>query len=126
MKSAKKLVDLARESVPAISPEEALRLIDDPAVLLVDVREAAEVEKTGLLQGAVHVTRGMLEFRADPESPSHDRSFSRDKTVILYCASGGRSALAGQTLQQMGYGRVMNLGGFRNAVEGGFPVDEPS
>ena len=63
--------------------------------------------------------RGMLEFRADPESPYFDQAFNRDRTVILYCASGGRSALAGKTLLELGYKDIRNLGGFKDWVDGG-------
>jgi rhodanese-related sulfurtransferase len=66
----------------------------------------------------------MIEFRADPESPYHDKAFARDKTVIVYCASGGRSALAGKTLKDLGYNDVRNLGGFKDWVESGGAVDK--
>ena len=69
--------------------------------------------------------RGMLEFRADPESPYHDKNFAKDKTVILYCASGGRSALSGKVLKDMGYDQVYNLGAFKDWAEGGGAVDKP-
>ena len=65
----------------------------------------------------------MLEFRADPESPYHDKAFDRDKSVLVYCASGGRSALAGKTLQDLGYRDVRNLGGFKDWVESGGAVE---
>ena len=71
----------------------------------------------------MHVSRGMLEFRADPKSPYHDPAFDRDRTVILYCASGGRSALAGQALQELGYRDVRNLGAFKEWVEAGGAVE---
>jgi rhodanese-related sulfurtransferase len=73
----------------------------------------------------VNVSRGMLEFRADPESPYHDKAFAKDKAVILYCASGGRSALSGKVLKDMGYTNVHNLGAFKDWVEGGGAVDKP-
>ena len=66
----------------------------------------------------------MLEFRADPEVAIHDKAFARDKTVLVYCASGGRSALAGKTLQDMGYQDVRNLGGFKDWVESGGAVEK--
>ena len=94
--------------------------------LVVDVRDAPEVEKSGKVAGAVHVSRGMLEFRADPESPYHDKNFAKDKTVIVYCASGGRSALSGKVLKDMGYDRVYNLGAFKDWAEGGGAVDKPA
>jgi rhodanese-related sulfurtransferase len=93
--------------------------------MVVDVRDAPEVEKSGKIVGAVHVSRGMLEFRADPESSYHDKNFSKDKAVILYCASGGRSALSGKILKDMGYSEVYNLGAFKDWVEGGGAVDKP-
>jgi rhodanese-related sulfurtransferase len=65
----------------------------------------------------------MLEFRADPEAPSHDPHFAKDKTVIVYCASGGRSALAGQALKEMGYGEVYNLGAFKDWADSGGAID---
>jgi len=88
------------------------------------VRDAPEVEKSGKVAGAVHVSRGMLEFRADPESQYHDKNFAKDKTVILYCASGGRSALGGKVLKDMGYDRVYNLGAFKDWAESGGSIDK--
>jgi len=90
------------------------------------VRDAPELAQAGKVAGAVHVSRGMLEFRADPELPSHDKSFAKDKTVIVYCASGGRSALSGKTLKDLGYERVFNLGGFKDWVDAGGAVDKPA
>jgi len=92
--------------------------------LMVDVRDGSEVEKSGKAAGAVHVSRGMLEFRADPESPAHDRNFAKDKTVILYCGSGGRAALAGKLLKDMGYGEVFNAGGFKDWTDSGGAVEK--
>jgi rhodanese-related sulfurtransferase len=93
--------------------------------LVVDVRDAPEVERGGKVAGAVHVSRGMLEFRADPESPYHDKNFAKDKTLILYCASGGRSALSAKTLKDLGYTQVYNLGAFKDWAESGGAVDHP-
>ena len=93
--------------------------------LIVDVRDAPEVEKSGKVAGAIHVSRGMLEFRADPDSPYHDKNFSKDKTVILYCASGGRSALGGKVLRDMGYEHVYNLGAFKDWAESGGTIEKP-
>jgi rhodanese-related sulfurtransferase len=92
--------------------------------LVVDVRDAPEVEKSGKVAGAVHVSRGMLEFRADPESPYHDKHFAKDKSIILYCASGGRAALGGKVLKDMGYDQVYNLGAFKDWDVGGGEVEK--
>ncbi len=73
--------------------------------------------------GALNVSRGMLEFRADPESPYHDKNFGKDKTVIVYCASGGRAALSGKVLKEMGYTQVYNLGAFRDWAEAGGSIE---
>jgi rhodanese-related sulfurtransferase len=122
--SVKDMLSAANSSVPKISPQDAAALIQRGQALVVDVRDGLEIQNTGKVQGAKHVARGMLEFRADPDSPYYDKEFSRDKTVILYCASGGRSALAGKTLQDMGYKDVRNLGGFKDWVENGGAVDK--
>ena len=115
----------ANAAVPRLNPVEVREMIGNGNSLIVDVRDAPEVASGGKLKGAVNVSRGMLEFRADPESPYHDQNFSRDKTVILYCASGGRSALAGKQLKDMGYGQVYNAGAFKDWAESGGAVDKP-
>ena len=88
------------------------------------MRDAAEVEKSGKVAGAVHIPRGMVEFRADPDTPYYDKSFAKDKPVIVYCASGGRAALSGQALKEMGYDEVYNLGGFNDWAESGGAVEK--
>ena len=123
--SVKQMLAEANAAVPRITPSQAREMIAKGGTLLVDVRDAPEVEKSGKVAGAVHVSRGMLEFRADSESPYHDKNFSKDKIVILYCASGGRSALAGKLLKDMGYDRVYNLGGFKDWADAGGAVEKP-
>jgi rhodanese-related sulfurtransferase len=122
--SVKQLLAAANAAVPRISPQDAIALIGVRDVLMVDVRDSPELQSTGKVRGAIHVPRGMLEFRADPESPYHDKAFERDKTVLVYCASGGRSALAGKTLQDLGYQDVRNLGGFKDWAESGGGVEK--
>ena len=121
--SVKQMMEAANAAVPRISVAQAQDMIAKGNALVVDVRDAPEVEASGRVAGAVHVSRGMLEFRADPESPFHDKNFAKDKTVILYCASGGRSALAGKVLKDMGYDRVYNLGAFKDWAQGGGAVE---
>jgi len=129
--SVKLLLAAANAAVPRISPEETTSLMATGEAMVVDVRDAPELETAGKVAGALHVPRGMLEFRADPESPYHNPAFDRGKTVILYCASGGRAALAGKTLQELGFRDVRNLGAFKDwaesggAVEGGRPAAAP-
>jgi rhodanese-related sulfurtransferase len=123
--SVKQMLEAANAVVPRVTPAQARDMIAQGNTLLVDVRDAPEVEQNGKVAGAVHVSRGMLEFRADPDSPYHNKNFSRDKTVILYCASGGRSALSGKLLKDMGYDRVYNLGAFKDWAESGGAIDKP-
>jgi rhodanese-related sulfurtransferase len=122
--SVKQMMEAANAAVPKITPAQARDMIGKGNTLVVDVRDAPEVEKSGKIAGAVNVSRGMLEFRADPESPYHDKNFSRDKTLILYCASGGRSALSGKVLKDMGYTEVYNVGGFKDWAESGGAVEK--
>src|SRR4051812_1447279 len=123
--SVKQMMEAANAAVPKITAAQAREMIEKGNTLVVDVRDAPEVEKSGKVAGAVHVSRGMLEFRADPESPYHDKSFSKDKTVILYCASGGRSALAAKVLKDMGYDQVYNVGAFKDWAESGGAIEKP-
>jgi len=123
--SVKQMLEAANAVVPKITPAEARKMIGQGNALVLDVRDAPEVEKSGKIAGALHVSRGMLEFRADPDSPYHDKHFAKDKAVILYCASGGRSALSGKTLKDLGYDKVYNVGAFKDWVESGGEVDKP-
>jgi rhodanese-related sulfurtransferase len=112
--NVKQMLEAANAAVPKITPDRAAEMIKDGNVLVLDVRDAPEVAASGKITGAINVSRGMLEFRADPASPYHDNNFEKGKTVILYCASGGRSALAGKVLKDMGYDKVYNVGGFKD------------
>ncbi len=123
-KSIMEQVAEAKAIVPDISPDEVKALTGQEGVLIVDVRDDGEVASTGKVQGALHVSRGMLEFRADETTPYHNEAFSKDKTIILYCASGGRSALGGKALLDLGYKDVRNLGGFPAWVESGGDVEK--
>lgn len=119
----KEMMQAANEAVPRVTREEAEALISGSKALVVDVRDAPEVQASGKVAGAVNVSRGMLEFRADPQSPYYDQRFDKSKPVIVYCASGGRSALSGKVLKDMGYEKVFNLGGFKDWADGGGAVE---
>ncbi len=123
--SVKQLMEEANAVVPKITPAQAREMIAKGNTLIVDVRDAPELEKSGKVAGAVHHSRGMLEFRADPDSTYHDKNFAPDKIVIVYCASGGRSALAGKVLKDMGYNQVYNMGAFKDWVDSGGAVEKP-
>ena len=122
-KNVKDLLAEANSVVPKLSPAEAAEKIRSGHVLVVDVRDPTEVQQSGKLAGALNVSRGMLEFRADPDSQYHNPAFQQDKTILLHCASGGRSALAGKTLREMGYTKVYNIGGFKDLVEAGLATE---
>jgi rhodanese-related sulfurtransferase len=119
----KALVDAANEVVPKISAEAAMDLAAKGA-LIVDVRDSAELAQTGKIAGAVHIPRGSIEMKADLTAPSADPNFSHDRPVIVHCAGGGRAALAGKALKEMGYSTVYNLGGFKDWVAAGGKVEK--
>ena len=121
--SVKQLLEAANAVVPRVTPAEAREMIAMGNALVVDVRDAPEVAQSGKVAGAVHVSRGMLEFRADPESPYPNPALSKEKTAVLYCESGGRSALAGKTLQELGYKSVYNAGAFKDLAEAGLETE---
>ncbi len=122
--TVKEMLEAANAAVPRVSPAQARDMMAKGDTLVVDVRDAPEVQGSGKVAGAVHVSRGMLEFRADPQSPYHDKNFAKAKTVLVYCASGGRSALAGKALKDLGYGRVYNLGAFKDWADSGGAVEK--
>jgi rhodanese-related sulfurtransferase len=120
--SVKEMLAEANAAVPRLSPAETRARMGGDALIL-DVRDPSELQASGKIKGAVNVSRGMLEFRADPESPYHNPAFQKDKTVLVYCASGGRSALVGKTLKDFGYGAVYNIGGFKELADAGLETE---
>jgi rhodanese-related sulfurtransferase len=120
----KDLMAAADAVVPRLKPAEAKAMIDAGNVLILDVRDGTEVAQTGKLKGAVHVPRGSLEGRVDPTAPTYNPAFKQDQPVILHCAGGGRAALAGKTLKDMGYTKVFNGGGFKDLAEAGIEVEK--
>ena len=124
MKTAAELVAEAKAKIDNLDVETVEQELGAGDAVLVDIREADELDANGRIPGAVHMPRGMIEFYADPASPYHREPLDPSKRVILHCASGGRSALAAATLKQMGYDRVAHLdGGFKAWREAGKPVE---
>ena len=99
MKTVKEMLRKAEAEVSFIRPEEAKELLGRIDVLFLDVREPNEIAASGKVPGSLAVPRGLIEFRADPSSGMHDAQLNRAKTVIVYCESGERAALAGKTLE---------------------------
>lgn len=123
-KSIMDLVAEAKKLVPPISPKDVMSMMDREDILVVDVRDAPEIAESGKAAGALHVSRGMIEFRADEATPYHNEAFAKDKTIVLYCASGGRSAMSGKALMDLGYKNVRNMGAFKDWVEAGGAIDK--
>ncbi|MEN0075204.1 MAG: rhodanese-like domain-containing protein [Paracraurococcus sp.] len=121
--TVKQMLAEANAAVPRISPEEAKALHAKGEAVFIDLREPAELAASGTVPGALPIPRGLLEFRADPESPDRNPGFQKP-VVVTYCASGGRAALAGKVLRELGYKDVRNLGGFKDWVEAGGPVQK--
>ncbi len=123
-KGYKQLVAEANAVVETVPATEAVKRLQSPEAVFIDIRDLPELERDGKIPGAVHASRGMLEFYADPESPYHKDVFASGKKLYLYCASGGRSALAAQRLQEMGLPHVAHVGGGLKAwKDANGPVD---
>jgi rhodanese-related sulfurtransferase len=123
-KQASDLVGEAKSKIENLDADAVEAELASGDAVLVDIREAEELTSGGRIPGSVHVPRGMLEFRADTTSPYHQEPLDPSKRVILHCASGGRSALAAATLQEMGYDRIAHLDGGMNAwKEAGKPTE---
>ncbi len=124
-KGYKQLIADARAKVRTLTLDEAKAKFGDQNVVFVDIRDVRELERDGMIPGAFHAPRGMLEFWVDPESPYHRDIFGQDKEFILYCASAWRSSLAAAALYEMGMTTIAHLdGGFSAWKEAGHPVGE--
>jgi rhodanese-related sulfurtransferase len=124
-KTAAQLVAEAKASIENLTAEQVAQEIAGGDVLVVDIREPEERRTNGVIAGSVSAPRGMLEFYADPTSAYHKEGFDPDRRVILHCASGGRSALAVKTLQELGYSNIAHLDkGFNGWKEQGQPVED--
>ncbi|MEQ8823890.1 MAG: rhodanese-like domain-containing protein [Filomicrobium sp.] len=121
----KQLVAEASKRIETVEPDAAQSLLNDPDTVFVDIRDVRELEREGMIPGAFHAPRGMLEFWVDPESPYHKDVFSSGKRFVLYCQSSWRSALATATLVDMGLERVCHVGGgFAAWKKSGAPTAE--
>lgn len=120
----KQLLASAEAEVDSLETADAAQRLQDPELVFVDIRDPRELERDGMILGARHAPRGMLEFWIDPESPYHKPWFTEDKTFVFYCASGWRSLLAAQIGQQMGLKCASLRGGFGDWKRGDHPVVE--
>ncbi|HEY4250902.1 MAG TPA: rhodanese-like domain-containing protein [Roseomonas sp.] len=122
-KTVQQMLADAEAEVPRIGASDAMALHAKGEAVFIDLREPAELAASGKVPGALAIPRGLLEFRTDPNNAARDPSLAAGKTVITYCASGGRAALAGKTLRELGYGDVRNLGGFKDWAEAGGKIE---
>ncbi len=122
--SVKHLVEEAKKAIEEISTEEAVALIGDDSVVIIDIRDVRELQRDGKIPGSFHCPRGMLEFWIDPSSPYHKDVFAQEKKFIFHCASGWRSALATEVAQRMGLKPVAHIeSGFTGWKKAGGPVE---
>ena len=125
MKTAKDYLDAANASVPKMDAKEAIAKHAAGSCVFVDVRDSSDIEKSGTIKGALRIPRGMMEFRADPGMEQfHNPALKKDGEIYLICGAGGQAALAGKTMQDMGYTNVTNIGGFAAWKEAGGPTED--
>ena len=124
IKSPQTLIKEALMEVNTISPSEALEKLNKDECNLIDIRDAVELQKLGRIDKSVNVSRGLLEFSIQPNSPFvQNNNLDLNKELVLFCAAGGRSALAAKTLNEMGFKKVSHVeGGFGNMSNSGFKV----
>ena len=124
-KALKEMIATANATIETLSAEEALKVYGRDDTVFVDLRDTMELAREGLVPGAVHIPRGMLEFAIDAESPAHNPLFSQDMKVVFYCGSGGRSALAALSAHQLGFTNCAHMaGGYAAWKQAGGPVME--
>jgi len=123
--TARQMLAEANANIETLSVEQARARAEAEGAVFVDVRDGTERQRDGAVPGAVHASRGLLEFKLDPESPMHEPAFSAGKPIIFYCASGGRSALAADLARRMGYDKVSHMaGGFGAWRNAQLPVEK--
>lgn len=123
VRSAAQMVAAARERIGEIGTEELMAMVGDPKVLIVDLRDIRERQRSGYIPGSFHAPRGMIEFWVDPDSPYFKPVFGEDRKFVFHCASGWRSALTVATLKDMGFEAAHLKDGFSDWVAKGGPVE---
>ncbi|MDC3302115.1 rhodanese-like domain-containing protein [Gammaproteobacteria bacterium] len=112
----------ANQNVPRLNYDESLLLLKNDNTVLIDVREESEVTSFGIIKNAIHIPRGLIEFKIEYDSPSNPSNIKNDTNILFYCAGGYRSALAAYSIQQLGFKNVFNIGGFGEWVDNGGEV----
>lgn len=115
-KTPEEMIQIANAMIKKITPAEVMN--DNKEYLIIDVREAEELHSGGKVENAINIPRGLLEFKLRPSE-----NLNEDTPILVYCAAGLRAALAGQTLKELGFNDVKNLGGFEDWVKAGGKID---
>ncbi len=124
MKTAKDFLEAANAEVPKMDAQDAIAKHAEGQGVFVDVRDSADIDKSGTIKGAHRIPRGMIEFRADPAAEAyHNPVLAKDAEIYLVCGAGGQAALAGKTLKDMGFSNVTNIGGFPSWKDAGGPTE---
>lgn len=124
--SAAQMVANARGEIEEIDAGDAIGLLENPGVVIVDIRDVRERQRAGYIPGSFHCPRGMVEFWVDPASPYYKDIFGRDAQFVFHCASGWRSAITVETLQRMGFENIAHIrDGFTSWKEAGGPIEIP-
>ena len=118
-KTLEALLIEANDLVKRLSYDESVDLINNTQTVIIDVREESEVYNLGVIKNAIHIPRGLIEFKLSPNSPNNPVLINDDTNILVYCAGGYRSALAAKSLLDLGFKNVYNLGGFQEWVESG-------
>ena len=118
-KSLDLLLDEANKQIKRLSFKETLKLIKETDSIIIDVREESEVLNQGVIKNAIHIPRGLIEFKLGPHSPNNPNNIDQNTTLLIYCAGGYRSALAGKTLSDIGFINVYNIGGYQEWIDNG-------
>ena len=124
MKNAKDYLEAAYQIAPRISAEEGIARHAQGGGVFIDVRDSSDIAQSGTIAGAIQIPRGFIEFAADDSMPMHNKALTKDADIYLVCGAGGMAALAGQTLKEMGYNNVTNVGGIGDWKSAGGPTDE--
>ena len=118
-KTLEDLLNEANELIPRLSYEETIKKINNEDSIIIDVREESEVFNQGIIKDAIHIPRGLLEFKLHLNSPDNQFIINADTNLLVYCAGGFRSALAAKTLLDLGFKNVFNIGGFQEWIDSG-------
>ena len=119
IKSLDMLLEEANKQIKRLSFDESLEMIKNKNTIIVDVREESEVISLGVIKNAIHIPRGLIEFKLSPHSPNNPYGIDQNTNLLIYCAGGYRSALAAKTLSDIGFKNVYNIGGYQNWIDNG-------